>query len=117
MEEELRVALAELNAGKSPGSDGIPPEFYSKFWQHLSPFFGHSLAHAIHMGSLSTNQCRGVITLIPKKDVDRRRIENWRPITLLNCDYKIFTKAVAIRLQRVMGKLIHHNQTGFMAGR
>lgn len=37
--EELKKALAELNADKSPGSDGIPPEFYSKFWPLISPPF------------------------------------------------------------------------------
>lgn len=35
--EELRKALAELNTGKSPGSDGLPPEFYVRFWSFLSP--------------------------------------------------------------------------------
>lgn len=44
-------------------------------------------------------------------------MKKWRPITLLNSDYKIYTKAVALRLQRVMGSLIHPNQTGFMPGR
>lgn len=49
--------------------------------------------------------------------MDQRYIANWRPITLLNADYKIYTKALALRLQRVMGSLIHHNQMGFMPGR
>lgn len=115
--EELRKALNEMNHNKSPGSDGLPPEFYQKFWSFLSPNYCRSLQHSLLTDQLSQSQNRGIITLVLKRDVDRRLIENWRPITLLNTDYKIYTKALALRLQRVMGLLIHQNQTGFMRGR
>jgi hypothetical protein len=42
---------------------------------------------------LSVTQKEGLITLIPKKDKDTLLIKNWRPITLLNQDYKLATKA------------------------
>lgn len=116
-EEELRNVLSHMNHGKSPGSDGLPPEFYQKFWAHLAPYFCASLQHAISTGQLTSGQTRGIITLIPKKDVDRTKIQNWRPITLLNTDYKIFTKALSLRFKGVMGLLVHPNQTGFMSGR
>lgn len=116
-EEELHKALGLLNTNKSPGTDGLPPEFYSKFWHLIAPHYIRSLQYSIEIGRLSDSQRRGVITLIPKRDVDGRYIANWRPITLLNADYKIYTKAIALRLQRVMGSLIHPNQTGFMPGR
>lgn len=115
--EELRKAASKLNKGKSPGSDGLPPEFYSAFWAPLSPFLHNSFLHSVNEGKLSAGQRRGIITLIPKKDVDRRRVANWRPITLLNCDYKILTKAIALRLQRHIPSLIHPDQTGFMQRR
>lgn len=76
-----------------------------------------SLQYSLKMGKLSDSQRRGIITLVPKKEVDRRFIANWRPISLLNTDYKIYTKVIALRLQRVMGSIIHPNQTGFMPGR
>ena len=44
-------------------------------------------------------------------------IKNWRPITLLNCDYKIASKAVASRVKAVHPKLISEDQTGFIRGR
>lgn len=115
--EELKGALSKMNKGKSPGSDGIPPEFYVAFWAPLAPFLFNSLSQSFREGILSSGQRRGVITLIPKKDVDRRSIANWRPITLLNCDYKILAKAVALRLQRHISPLIHPDQTGFMQAR
>ena len=40
-----------------------------------------------------------------------------RPLTLLNCDYKIATKATANRIKMVIPKLINNDQTGFLKGR
>lgn len=115
--EELKKALSKMNTGKCPGTDGLPPEFYSTFWEQVSPHFLESLNHSLQEGRMSTEQRRGIITLIPKKEVDRRFIANWRPITLLNSDYKIFAKAIALRLQRHISPLIHPDQTGFMQRR
>lgn len=66
---------------------------------------------------LSHEQRRGVITLIPKKDCDRRELSSWRPITLLNTDYKVLTKALALRLQSCVKEVISVDQTGFLSGR
>lgn len=115
-EEELKAALSHLNKDKSPGSDGITPEFLTQFWHLISKYFCQSIDFSVRKGRMSSSQRRGMITLIPKKDVDRRNIANWRPIALLNTDYKVFTKALALRLQGVMGLLLHPNQTGFMSG-
>lgn len=68
-------------------------------------------------GELSTEQKRGIITSIPKKGEDRRRVSNWRPITLLNIDYKILTKAMSLPLQPVLSTIIHKDQGGFMPKR
>ena len=55
--------------------------------------------------------------LIPKKDTNPHLIENWRPLTLLNCDYKIATKAITNRIKSVIPQLINNDQTGFLKGR
>ena len=44
-------------------------------------------------------------------------LENWRPISLLNIDYKIVTKTIADRISKVLPKLIHEDQTGYVKGR
>ena len=62
-------------------------------------------------------QRRGIIKLIPKKDTEPDLIRNWRPLTLLNCDYKIAAKAIANRLKKVIPKLVNSDQTGFIKGR
>lgn len=107
--EELKSALSHLNTGKCPGTDGIPPEFYSRFWDLLAPFFCTALDYSLDWGTMLVSQRRGIITLLPKKDTDKRFIANWR-LTLLNTDYKIYTKPICLRLQRVMGLLINPNR-------
>ena len=63
------------------------------------------------------SQKRRVIKLIPKKDAEPYYVKNWRPITLLNCDYKIAAKAIANRLRNVISNIINNDQTGFLKGR
>ena len=63
------------------------------------------------------SQRRGIIKLIPKKDADPNLIKNWRPLTLLNCDYKIASKAIANRIKTVLPELISDDQLGFIKNR
>lgn len=57
----------------------------------------------------------GVITLVPKLK-DANTIKQFRPICLLNVDYKWFTKVLTNRLVPVAKKIIGKNQTGFIKG-
>eukprot|EP00745_Piridium_sociabile_P004690 TRINITY_DN128253_c0_g1_i4.p1 TRINITY_DN128253_c0_g1~~TRINITY_DN128253_c0_g1_i4.p1 ORF type:complete len:143 (+),score=10.78 TRINITY_DN128253_c0_g1_i4:15-443(+) len=69
-------------------------------------------------GRLSHSLRKGVITLIHKDyGLDRNDLANYRPITLTNTDYKIYTKALAIRIQQVTKQIIHDDQIGFIKGR
>ena len=58
-----------------------------------------------------------MITLLPKKDRDIALIKNWRPITLLNQDYKLLSKCIATRICSKLPGLINSDQTGFVKGR
>ena len=60
---------------------------------------------------------QAVITLIEKKGKDCSFLDNWRPISLLNVDAKITSKAIATRIKNVLPNIIHHNQTGFVEDR
>ena len=62
------------------------------------------------------SQRRGVISLVPKEDSNLLLLFNWRPITLLNVDNKIAPKAIVKRIDNVLPKLIHTDQTGFIKG-
>ena len=106
-----------MESGKSPGTDGLSAEFYKVFWKDVSPFLIRGLNKSHQKGKLALTQRRGVISLIPKKDKALQELKNWRPITLLNCDYKIASKAIASRLKAVLQNLIDNDQTGFLKGR
>ena len=69
------------------------------------------LNYSYRHGELSASQKQAVIVLVEKKDRDRRQIKNWRPISLINVDVKIGTKAIAKRMEKVLPQIIHHNQT------
>ena len=116
-EGELFYALKCLRNNKCPGSDGFSVEFYKTFWEDIKQLLHKSLLLSNEVGYLSTEQRRGIISLIPKKEADRQTLNNWRPITLLNVDYKILTKALALRLKRQISNLIFTDQTGYVAGR
>ena len=68
--------------------------------------------HLMHLSAT-----RGIIALFVKLGKDALFLGNWRPLTLLNCDYKIYAKILAIRLNTVLPKLIHPMQTGFINNR
>ncbi len=115
--EEILAVLKSSKNGSSPGIDGFPVEFYKFFWGNLSSYLCPALNYAFNTGLLSINHRRGVISLIPKGDKNQKLLKNWRPITLLCCDYKIASKAITHRIKQVLGRLIHHNQTGFLSDR
>ena len=69
------------------------------------------------MEILQTHKDRLIIRLIEKQNKDKRFVENWRPISLLNVDYKIGSKALALRLEKVLPEIIHENQCTYVKGR
>ena len=115
--EEISIALKSLKNGKTPGTDGFPPDFYKFFWKDLGDLVYESLSFALDKGEMSIDQKRGVINLIPKKDKDLRRLKNWRPISLLNTDYKILTKTMATRLKNVLPSVINADQVAYLKNR
>ena len=114
---EMYEALKHMKRDASPGSDGITVNFYIKFWPNIKILVYNSLMHAEMSGQMSVSQRRSLITLLPKKDKIPNDVKNLRPITLLNVDYKILTKALALRLQKVLPMLVHEDQKGFVQNR
>ena len=73
--------------------------------------------HGFVKGELSITQREGIITCIPKDNKPRNFITHYRSISLLNCVYKIASGTIANRIKGTLQKLIHKDQTGFIAGR
>ena len=114
-EDECLNAIKEFKNNKSPRTDGFTSEFYKFFWPELKSDMTSSFNYAIQKGTLSISQRRGIISVISKKD--KTLLENLRPISLLNVDNKILTKAIAKRLEKILPKIINHDQTGYIKGR
>jgi hypothetical protein len=116
-EKELFEAIKGMPVNKTPGTDGITVEFYKKFWNHIKSPFIRCIKQIFDSGELSSDQKTGIINLIPKPDKDLLQIKNWRPISILNVDYKIITKILASRLKPILPKIIHSDQCGYVLDR
>jgi len=115
--EEVSEVLKTFEDNKVPGNDGLPAEFYKTFWHLLGDSLVASFNTAFKARNMSTSQRQAIITLIDKKDKDRSLLDSWRPISLLNTDVKILSKALAFRIKKVLPNIIHHNQSGYVEGR
>lgn len=93
----------------SPGSEGLPMEFFLSFWATLGSDLVEVLNSFFKIGSLPSSQ-KALISLIFKKG-DRLEHKNWGTISLLNVDYKLCARASAGRLLGVLHHIIAPDQT------
>jgi hypothetical protein len=115
-EEEIRKAVFQMEHNKAPGPDGFPAEFYQSFWDIIKVDL-LELFSELHKGQLDLFRINfGEIILLPKV-IDAERIQQYRPICLLNVCFKIFTKVATIRLNSVADQVVLPSQTAFMQGR
>ena len=108
-EAECLSALNSMKNNKSPGIDGLPYEFYKRFWNLLGTDLVAVLNYCSSSGSLSFSQRMGLITLLYKKN-DKLDTKNWRPISLLCTDYKILSKVLTNRLRSVISSVVSDAQ-------
>jgi Reverse transcriptase (RNA-dependent DNA polymerase) len=111
--EELKEALDSSNMESASGWDGVSYMMIKKYWNLLGPLLVRAANESMTEGRLSNTFRLGVIKLIPKKK-ESDRIEDWRPITLLSCGYKVISGVVAKRLERYLWKLLGRAQKGFL---
>lgn len=114
--QELDVALNSVANDKTPGPDGLSVNFYKKFWPKLRNILFQVYTLGLEDERLHPTAYDGNISLLPKKGRNMLRVKNWRPLTLLNNDYKILSKALSNRLQSVLDYIIDEEQTGFVKG-
>ena len=115
---------------KAPGLDGIPIEL----WKALDE--NHKATSEEDEPSVDIIECiKRVFNSIEREGIiegtdfaegwmcpiykkgERTKIANYRPITLLNTDYKLLTKALSVQMANIAPSLIHPDQAGFMKGR
>lgn len=128
---EVNEAVKMAASGKAPGMDGIPAELWKELAKRhetdtkkgkegfdivavLRDIFNDIAEYGVQEG---TDFTLGWIAPIYKLKGDKREIVNYRPITLLNTDYKLLTKTLAVKMAEVVGDLVHPDQAGFIPGR
>ena len=129
-EEDVRYAIRKSNNDKAPGLDGIPIELWKSMDDQflsdksnpkkkcniiwcLTRVFRDIETNGINHLAKFNEGC--ISPIYKKKDPDN--IANYRPITLLNTDYKIYTKAISLRLADAAPDVIHPDQAGFLKDR
>uniref|UniRef100_A0A8R7U261 Reverse transcriptase domain-containing protein n=1 Tax=Triticum urartu TaxID=4572 RepID=A0A8R7U261_TRIUA len=104
-----------MEHNKAPGPDGFPAEFYQNFWDVIKTDL-MELFNYLHAGQLDLSRLNfGEIVLLPKTK-EAVRIQQYRPICLLNVSFKIFTKVATNRLNVVADHVFRPSQTAFMQG-
>lgn len=115
--DEIKEAINSIQPNKSPGIDGLTGEFYKKMSDVLAPILLRVYKHMESEQQVSESMSTGVITLLFKNKGSKLKLENYRPISLLNNDYKIIAKILANRVKKVMGSIISSTQAYSVPGR
>ena len=114
----LDTMLKHTPKRRSPGKDGLPFELYPTLLAHpeIRALFTGVVNDALAYGIFPTTWRETIMILLFKKG-DASELSNWRPLSLINADAKLFTKLLTNRLRPLLPQLIHPGQTGFMKGR
>ena len=114
---ELQSAIFSMKKGKSPGSNGFTSEFFRHFWELVGPFLHRAFIEEMKNGEMLTSHRESIVTYIPKIGRPRSAVNGWRPISLLNVDFKIISAALTNRLKSVMNVVISPSQSAYIQGR
>ena len=115
--EELTATLKRSKSSSSPGPSGLSFLWYKQFWDQIKHLMLKVATDTRNRKQLPTSQSYGTICLLPKGDKNKYYIENWRPLTMLSCAYKLMSGSIAKRINDKLDKIIHKDQNGFVPGR
>ena len=110
LESEVIEAIHKQRNGRSPGLDGIVAEFYKTFDKQLSPILTKMYNLILKEKKIPENFKTAIIRFIDKKKGESELPSGYRPISLLNLDYKILSSILSKRLQTVLPQLIDSNK-------
>lgn len=115
--EEIKEAIKQTKPNKSPGSDGLTHEFYKTFIDILAPILWKLYRSMEEKKEMPESMGLGIITILYKNRGSPLKLENYRPLSLLNTEYKILTKVLANRIKMTVGSIISPSQAYSIPGR
>lgn len=108
--------MLSCDPDKTPSFDGFNMRFIKEIWDDI----GYEITRFVHNFFASGNSHPSInttwVTLIPKLK-QTHNINNYRPINVVGCIYKIISKVLANRVKLVIGQVVDKTQTSFIEGR
>lgn len=115
-ERDLERSVNGMKTNTAPSPNGFGVIFFKRFWNTIKHILWQ-MGQDFNKNCLDLKRLNfGVITLVPKIK-EANTIKQYRPICLLNVDFKIFSKLLTDRLTPLADKVISKNQTAFIKGR
>ncbi|GKE06167.1 RNA-directed DNA polymerase, eukaryota, reverse transcriptase zinc-binding domain protein [Tanacetum coccineum] len=113
-----RIKEAVWNCGgeKAPGPDGFTFKFIKFYWDTVGNDFIDMVKHFERNGSIPKSFNSSFIALVPKIQ-DSLHLNDFRPISLIGCQYKVIAKVLANRLLKVINSIVSEVQTAYIQGR
>jgi len=115
-EVEVLEAVSQCGSSKCPGPDGFNFAFVKNYWEVIGKDFVLAIRNFQSTGFISRGCNASFITLIAKKN-SLSNLNEFRPISLVGCVYKILSKIMANRLKKILPSIIDVNQSAFLSGR
>lgn len=114
---EVLNVIKSLRSGSAPGPDGFSAIYYKKFAPLLSPSLVQLFNWILQGGDFPEEMLLANMSLIPKPNKNHLLPQNYRPISVMNIDVKIFSRILADRLASIISTLISPFQSGFIPHR
>ena len=113
---EVQRAAGGQRPGTAPGPDGLPGAVWKLADRALQPLLTRLYSAIGECGRVPAGFLDGQVAALHKGG-DATDVSNYRPITLLNTDYRVLTRVLASRLGRALAKVIGPEQSAFLPGR
>lgn len=113
----MNWSAAKLKLDKALGQDRLTAEFYKSFRDQLAPYHQELFCCCIGSGRIPAMWKEDKLKLILKEGRNKVHPRAYRPISLLNVDYKILTNTMAEQLNKIISNYVEEDQTGFVRDR
>jgi hypothetical protein len=114
--ENLRLLLSSFKKDKILGPRGWTIEFFIGFYKSVEAYFLRVIEEVENFGSMPGIFNETLIALI-LKNIKSDSFDDFKPISLCNCIYKIITKVLVVSIKGVLSRVISSEQFGFLDGR